>query len=155
MKIIRAANGQEIRVSDEDYDDLSRFRWFIDRDGYALRNARLAPKQWYMERMHRRIVGLQRGDKRQVDHINGNPLDNRRSNLRVCTHAENQLNIGRQRNNTSGFKGVCFDKQAGKFKAAIAYQGRRKNLGLFDTPEAAYEAYCAAAAQLHGEFARY
>ena len=104
--------------------------------------------------MHREIAGLTWGDKLVVDHINGNPLDNRRTNLRVCTNAENMRNRGKNKNNTSGFKGVTYFKFAKLWKAQIKVDRKGVFLGYFKTPEAAHQAYCEAAAKYHGDFAK-
>lgn len=89
-----------------------------------------------------------------IDHKNGCPSDNRIENLRLCVPAQNHANSRRGKNNTSGFKGVCFSKAAQKWQAQINYQGRPRYLGLFATPEEASAAYMAAAEQFYGEFAR-
>ena len=85
----------------------------------------------------------------QIDHINRNPSDNRIENLREATDAENSQNRSIGRNNTSGYVGVTWNRQAEKWQAQIVVKGKYKNLGLYDTPEAAYEAYLAAKAQRH------
>lgn len=89
---------------------------------------------------------------RQVDHVNGRGLDNRRANLRLATNAENARNRTRQSNNASGYKGVR--KSNSRWSAEIRCDGVCKYLGIFDTPELAHAAYCDAAARLHGKFAR-
>ena len=89
-----------------------------------------------------------------VDHIDCDPLNNRRSNLRLATLAENNRNQRTAKNNTSGYKGVSFDKARGKWRAAIAHDGQRYRLGSFVTVEEAREAYLTASAKLHGEFGR-
>lgn len=89
--------------------------------------------------------------KETIDHINGIKTDNRLCNLREATYAEQQYNVGLQKNNTTGFKGVSWKKNRQKFVANI----RRKHLGLFHTAEEAYAAYCAAANELYGEFANH
>ena len=89
-----------------------------------------------------------------IDHINGNPADNRLSNLREATHSENVWNSRRRSSNSSGYKGVSFDKSSGKWQARIMRNYFRVHIGLFDSPQLAYEAYCAAANAMHGEFAR-
>jgi hypothetical protein len=156
MATILTGKGQEIQVSDADYADLSRFTWWINDSGYALRRAKLPDGSWGYERMHRRLTGLQPGDKTEVDHRNGARADNRRENLRLATHTENSLNRGKASHNRSGFKGVtkhplCKDK----WQARIRFNGKQRHLGLFDTAEDAHEFYCLAADMVHGEFARH
>lgn len=91
----------------------------------------------------------------QIDHINGNPNDNRLENLRGATHAENARNSRKPRNaTTSRLKGVSFDKSRGKWMAQIGHDGQHIHLGRHNTEEAAHAAYCAAAEHLHGNFAR-
>lgn len=92
--------------------------------------------------------------KNQIDHINGIRDDNRFANLREATHCENQRNSRIPKTNTSGYKGVCFHKAAGKWAASIRLDGKQKHIGLFDTPEEASAAYIDKARELYGEFAR-
>lgn len=89
-----------------------------------------------------------------IDHVNGNKSDNRIENLRVATNSQNKMNMPHPRNNTSGFKGVSFYKRNGRWRAGIGANGKQKTIGYFDSPEEAYAAYCNAAKELHGEFAR-
>lgn len=89
-----------------------------------------------------------------VDHINRDKADNRIENLRLATRSQNNANSCRPRTNTSGFKGVSWSNAVGRWKAEIRARGKRYHLGYFDTPEEAHTAYCAAAKELHGEFAR-
>ena len=105
-----------------------------------------------MHAVHRWAVTAPPGA--EVDHIDCNKLNNLRSNLRLCTKSQNQHNRAKQKNNTSGYKGVHLQKRTGKYRAQIKLHGKRKILGLFSTPELAYAAYCSAAVQLHGDFAR-
>jgi hypothetical protein len=84
----------------------------------------------------------------ELDHINGIKHDNRIANLRQATPKENAFNRGAHKNNTSGYKGVCFYKKNGKYQATV----NGIYLGRFDTPELAHAAYCAEADRLHGEF---
>ena len=105
----------------------------------------------YNKSLHRIIMDAP--DDKMVDHINGNPRDNRRENLRLCNRAENGRNAGKKSNNTSGFKGVCWYKRDNKWRAAIQVDdGKSKFLGYFDDPETAYQSYCRAATKYHGEF---
>ena len=93
-------------------------------------------------------------DGAEVDHVNGNKLDNRRCNLRVATHSQNNQNKRLRRDNTTGYKGVCFDKRAGKYIAYINANGARTYLGYFDDSLLAAMAYDRAAIRLHGEYAK-
>ncbi|GIZ51736.1 HNH endonuclease signature motif containing protein [Noviherbaspirillum aridicola] len=86
-----------------------------------------------------------------VDHINRNKRDNRPENLRLATTAQNRANIGKQRNNSTGYKGVFLDK--GKFRAKIKTNGTQRFLGSYGTAEAAAAAYDSAALAAFGEFA--
>lgn len=103
--------------------------------------------------MHRLVMGVE-DPKIQVDHINHETLDNRRSQLRLCTQRQNSFNTRKHSNNTSGFKGVTQRKDSGKWGAYIRINGRKKTLGAYATPELAARAYAEAAATHHGEFAR-
>jgi hypothetical protein len=85
----------------------------------------------------------------QIDHINGNRSDNRLGNLRLCDNAQNNWNKPGKT-----FKGAYLDKRDGRWDAKIRVRGREIHLGRFSTPELAHMAYCKAAAELHGDFAR-
>jgi hypothetical protein len=91
--------------------------------------------------------------KEYLDHINGTRDDNRISNLREATWAENQRNRGKQISNTSAYKGVSFHKRDKKFCARCCADGKRHHLGYYDTAEAAHEAYKTFATKHHGDFA--
>ncbi len=108
-----------------------------------------APK---MILMHRLLSNAP--DDVLVDHKDGDGLNNRRVNVRHCTRAQNNLNIGLRKDNRSRLKGVSLDKRINRWKAEIQRDGRRKFLGHFASAADAYAAYCAAAAELHGDFAR-
>jgi hypothetical protein len=103
------------------------------------------------ERLHRWLTTA--GMKQIIDHINGNPLDNRRVNLRICTPAENARNRRAQRGSHAGYKGVHWHN-VGKWRAVIWANGVRHDLGVFGSREEAASAYDKAALELHGEFAR-
>ena len=90
----------------------------------------------------------------EIDHENCDLRDNRWSNLRPASRPENGRNRRISRNNTSGFKGVCWDKHKSKWKALIRVNGKRKHLGNFAEVTEAAEAYAEAAHRLHGDFAR-
>jgi hypothetical protein len=147
-------------VDDSDYEWLSQYKWFAkwnkDKRGYyACRNSARENGKQYTIRMHREILGLQRGDKREGDHKEPKEtLNNQRSNLRIARKDQNQCNRASNSNNTSGFKGVAWYPKYGKWVARIGVSGKRIFLGYFDTAEEAHEAYRVAAEKYHGEFAR-
>lgn len=89
-----------------------------------------------------------------VDHINGDPRDNRRQNLRLASSSENNRNRKKHSRNTSGFKGVSFKKSTGKWQARIRYNNATHSLGCYETPQEAYDAYCGAAQAYHANFAK-
>jgi hypothetical protein len=90
----------------------------------------------------------------QVDHINGNTLDNRKENLRICTQNQNGKNRLLNKNNVSGYKGVTYKKANKLWCAQIVVNYHKMYLGLFTTAEAAALAYNEAAKKYHGEFAK-
>jgi hypothetical protein len=89
---------------------------------------------------------------KEVDHADRDGLNNRWSNLRECTRSENNANMTKQSNNTSGYKGVCWHKTNKKWQAQIGYKGRHYNLGFYSDIENAKAAYDAKSRELHGEF---
>lgn len=89
-----------------------------------------------------------------LDHINGDRSDNRISNLREATMKENLWNVKRHSDNKSGYKGVHYHKQNGKWRAQGMANGKRYHLGLFDSPDKAHQAYCEFARNAFGEYAR-
>jgi HNH endonuclease/AP2 domain len=89
-----------------------------------------------------------------IDHRDGDPTNNRWSNLRRATASQNGANSRRPRDNSSGYKGVFLCRGSGRWRARVGKGGRKIHLGTFDTPEAAHAAYVAAARKLFGEFAR-
>jgi hypothetical protein len=121
------------------------YKWSITGDGYASCkiNGRNIP-------LHRFVLGMNSGEC-VCDHINRNRLDNRISNLRICTHSQNILNSGIRKDNTSGYKGVYFHDN--KWQTHIDMGRKRLNIGAFTTAECAALAYNEAAKKLHGEFA--
>lgn len=89
-----------------------------------------------------------------IDHINGNALDNRRENIRVCTISENLKNRKMASHNKSGFKGVYLDDRKKKYRAVIYSNKKKYSLGSYNTKVEAALAYDLAAIKMHGQFAR-
>jgi hypothetical protein len=157
MKTIELTKGKVAIVDDEDYEGLASVRWHTSNSGYAKRNNPISQREilGFCEFMHRRIMGLPGKSKLEVDHINGDPLDNRKANLRICTHAENLRNQKMKKHNRSGLKGVHFHKQSGRWRSIIKVEGKSISLGLFETKDLAHQAYCDAAKRFFGEFANF
>lgn len=91
--------------------------------------------------------------KNEIDHINGNPSDNRISNLREATRSQNASNRGIHKNNKSGYKGVTFSN--GKWTSCVAFNKKRFRLGIFETAEEAYKAYLIKSKEVQKEFSKY
>lgn len=119
---------------------------------YAMRRGSAAGEKFRNVQMHRILMGFPEGF--QVDHIDGNGLNNRRSNLRLATHSENQRNSKTPKSNTSGIKGVSWAANVNKWKATISFDNKQKHLGFFSEKADAAKAYADAAQRIHGTFAR-
>ena len=136
-------------IDEDDYEKFVKGYIFgLDKKGYVIFSG--AKDGWHNKFLHRIIMG--EPDGKYIDHINGNKRDNRRENLRICNKSENNRNVGKKPNNKSGFKGVSWQKEAGKWRAQIQVDGKSKHLGLFDDPQIAYQSYCRAATKYHGNF---
>lgn len=152
MKTIELSQGKIATVDDGDFEELSRHKWFYSQ-GYAGRNLPMTNGVRDGQiRMHQAIMGV-RGEVR-VDHENTDTLDNRRANLRICTHQQNGFNRGKNQNNTSGRKGVSWCKCTERWRATIMVDNKAIHIGRFNSKEEAASAYANAARELHGEFAR-
>jgi hypothetical protein len=156
-KEIPLSRGMVAIVDDDDYIKLIQFKWSIGEGrGKFYAVSRPGPRRARKElKMHRLILGLGSGNKIQVDHINGNTLDNRKSNLRCCNHSQNKMNSPKQvGKGTSMFKGVYKRKGTSKWCAQIKVNQRPIALGYYDTEKEAARVYDMAAIIHHGEFAR-
>lgn len=150
MKKVKLSRGKIAFIDDEDFDLVSQIRpWHCTTIGYAAHSRTSGSKVW----MHRLIMGATKGV--EVDHINGNKLDNRKSNLRLCSTDENRLNRRSYKTKvgSSKFKGVSFKKQSKKFVAQIQYEGAKVHIGYFTDETEAARAYNLKAAELFGKFA--
>jgi hypothetical protein len=155
MKLIPLTQGQFAKVDDEDYERVNKFRWCANwmngKSFYAIHSYRRDNGTHTGMSMHRLVMGAKNGQN--VDHIHHDTLDNRKSELRICTQSQNLMNKGKSRNNTSGFKGVSWRKDCKKWIALIRKENKTYNLGYFSTKEEAAIAYDQKAKELHGEFA--
>jgi hypothetical protein len=116
---------------------LAAYRWCLMPLGYVVRNLpRPAEGCIYL---HRAVLGLEPGDGLQADHITGDRLDNRRSNLRIVTNAQNSQNLS-SKGGTSRYRGVYWFADRGKWVAAVTLNGRRKTVGYFDSEDDAAHA---------------
>ncbi len=152
MKRIQLSRGLFCIVDDDDFETLSVNKWCCSTIGYAVRNSPVVNGKSSIIYMHREIMLATTGVL--VDHINGDKLDNRKINLRLCTKAQNQRNSKKRVDGlASRFRGVTSAKK-GRYKAEITVNGRRYYLGTFLDEEAAARKYDEAAIQHHAEFAR-
>jgi len=153
MKTIPLTKGYEAIVDNEDHDLVSQYTWQVwdynHRNIYATATDRTNGKKTI--RMHRLIMNPE--DGMEVDHINGNGLDNQRENLRVCSVAENRRNRRSNRNSTSRFVGVSYDKWRGERPSKWAASIGGKRIGYFKTEKEAAQAYDRVAKEKYGEFA--
>lgn len=131
MPKIRLTQGFYALVDESNVPMLEKNSWCISNTGYAKRGTKSKGKTT-IHYMHRVITGASEGE--YVDHLNGNRLDNRRSNLRVCTQSENGLNRNSLNiNNSTGVTGVYLDKRRSKYAAEIMIDRKKVYLGRFDT----------------------
>jgi hypothetical protein len=156
MKEIPLTQGKVALVDDQDFENLSKHKWYAleyDHTFYAARNVTGADGNQTRVRMHRELLGLT-DPEIEGDHKDCDGLNNQRHNLRKASRADNKRNTRKRTDNTSGFKGVCWDKQNNKWRAMIRVGGKLLNLGRYQSAEDAQSVYWEAAKKFHGEFAR-
>jgi hypothetical protein len=146
VKCIPLTGGQYVLVDASDYEWLSQYTWYANANGYAGRGE----KGKYIF-MHRQIMNPPEG--MVVDHIDRNPANNCRANLRICTRNENMRNRSKRVDSRSRFKGVHWNKRSSRWHVTISFQGVRIWLGSFLDEIEAARAYDAKAVELFGEFA--
>jgi hypothetical protein len=145
--------GREAIIDAEDAEDVGRYGWFCSvhkGKPYARRNTRREDGTKYGVYLHRDLIS-DAGDL-DIDHINGDGLDNRRSNLRLATRSQNMMNAKTVATNSSGYRGVSWQKSKRKWRATICVSGRKTYLGDFKDIEEANAAYVSASLRLHGVF---
>ena len=151
MASVFTNSGKEILIDEEDLAWATQFTWYVTDTGYAYRSVRVAGKSKNI-RMHRELLSATKGV--DVDHINGNRVDNRRTNLRLCSRSNNLKNKTKRRcDNRSGITGVFQHKQTGKWAVQIQVDGKPRHVGLFATLDEAKVARKDIEAKLYGEFA--
>jgi len=148
-KSIPLSQGKFALVDDDMFDYLMQWKWSY-RHGYAYRKKGMPSR----DNIHMHRVIMNTPDGMQTDHINGDGLDNRRANLRICTDVENKRNKGLISSNTSGYKGVSWNAPRKQYQAYIKVNNKVIFLGRYPEPESAGHAYDEAAKKYFGEFAR-
>jgi len=148
---LETSRGIKYLIDAQDLHLVEPYNWHMDARGYIYRHRWVNGKDRPV-RLHRVLINCDKG--LDVDHINGERTDNRRCNLRVCTRQQNIFNSSKRCTNTSGYKGVCYRKERGKYRARIRIGGKEILLGHFDTAIEASNAYNKAALEYHKEFAR-
>ncbi len=138
-------------VDDEDFERCSQFRWYLNSHGYVMREIRRSGART-IQYLSRFVMNAPVGVL--VDHKEGDLLDNRKSQLRFCTKSQNMCNRGKNKNNTSGHKGVTWDKSRSKWRAQIEVNGKGISLGYFTDVTSASASYAEASLRYHGEFSR-
>lgn len=152
MKQIQLTQGKFATVDDADFDWLNQWKWCFD-GRYAVRSEHIGEsrknrtsKKYYL---HRELL-----NGKTVDHINGDRLDNRRCNIRLCTSSQNSMNSIPRQGASSKYKGVGWHSTAKKWESYIQINGKKKYLGVFDCEIDAAKTYNAVAVELFGEFAK-
>lgn len=161
MKEIILTQGYKALIDDEDFEVINKFKWsYLESQSgnqYAHCHS-LGDKNRKTIRMHRLIMKAPKG--KEVDHINGDGLDNRKLNLRICNRNENQKNqkntifLKRRKNVTSKFKGVCWHKKSNQWTSQAGLNKKRIYLGIFRNEINAAKAYDEFAKKNFGKFAR-
>ena len=138
---------ERVYIDLDDIEGVQKYKWCLSNTGYDI--TRTTNNEYVL--MHRFITNCP--DNLVVDHINHNKLDNRKCNLRTCTSQENNKNIGRRCDNSSGITGVYWDKRRNKWYGQICINGKKKFLGYYTTKEEAIETRKQAEIEYFGEYA--
>lgn len=148
--------GGKITIDVEDIPIVSQYTWRINKSNHIESRTTINGKYKRIF-LHRLLMNVLNEDwtKVQVDHINHDPTDNRKSNLRLCSCAQNQINRGVRKDNTTGVTGVSFDKTLQRWIATISFEGKNIYLGSFKEKELAIQARIKKEKELYGEFSAY
>lgn len=142
---ITTKKGEKILLDTEDFTACNRYQWYVNKNGYAANDSK--PRKL----MHRLVMGF---PKENIDHANGNKLDNRKSNLRLCNQSQNTSNASKRKTNKSGYKGVSWNKRYTKWESYLTFNYKHIFLGYYDTKEKAAYAYNLKAKEVWGEYAK-
>jgi hypothetical protein len=151
MKTINLTQGLFVYVDDEDYQELSKYKWNAAKNKncyYVVRNQKINGKYKTIY-MHREV--LKYNGKLAIDHIDGNGLNNCKSNLRTVTIRQNGQNIHKT-NKTSIYPGVNLHKPTNRWRSQIVMNGKQTSLGYYDNEIDAYNAYRKALNEMNETF---
>lgn len=154
VKEIQLTKGKIAIVDDEDFEWLNKRKWHTQEQGntFYARRSFVENGQGKTIRMHREIMKAEEGDI--VDHIDGNGLNNKKSNLRLVTKNQNSMNCRSHKNSSSRFKGVHWHKNQKRWHAKIQKDGKKFFIGSFDDEVQAAKSYDKKAKELFGEYAK-
>jgi len=156
MKVLLLTKGMTASVDDADFPEVSRFSWQAQRikKGWVVKRGIWDPVRKNNRNESLGVFLLRPPPGMRVDHRDGNPFNNQRSNLRVCTKTENDRAFrNKAEGKTSRFRGVCWHAQRNRWRASIETAGHNYHLGVFFREEDAAHAYDTAARKHFGQFA--
>jgi hypothetical protein len=157
--ILELTRGYRTTIDANMYNLIRPHRWHVmtsNNKQYAIHTKRINKDVNHGKNkcimMHRLIMGVKEYNGTVIDHIDGDGLNNRKSNLRVCTHSENHMNQKVRINSFTGLKGVFYDKRRNYYYSSIIVNSKCIYLGSFESPDMAKKAYDNAAIKHFGEF---
>jgi hypothetical protein len=140
-------SNKSIVFSSEHLDEVRRFKWTINSKGYCISTTKFDQRVIFLHRLVTKCP-----EDLVVDHINHDTFNNVDDNLRICTDRENSFNKGIRKDNKCGYRGVSFHKASCKWRCELRVDGKKKWIGLYNTPEEAYQARLKAEKEYFGEF---
>jgi hypothetical protein len=154
MKEIRLSQGKIALVDDEDFDYINQWKWYARKGRKTFYAARKEKGTNARTTIHMHQVVSKVSNNVQIDHRDTNGLNNQKYNLRVVNHRQNQYNTDKPRHNTSGYKGISWDKFRNNYRVYLTVKGKFKNIGNTKSLQTATKMYNKAATQHYGEFAK-